>query len=49
MLKFIINFLLFKITIAQIHLTKNNLNLVCKCQSTQSYYIDLKLYKYCNN
>ena len=42
MFKFIINFLLFKITIAQIHLTKDNLNQVCNCVSSAALtWIDL--------
>ncbi len=40
MFKTIINacvlILLFKITIAQIHLTKDNLNQVCKCETSFS-------------
>ena len=49
MFKFIINFyvliLLFKLTIAQIHLTKENLNQVCRCNSSQSISINLILKK----
>ncbi len=45
MFKFIINvyalILLFKITIAQIHLTKSNLDELCNCKSSQSISIDL--------
>jgi len=36
MLKFIIYFLLFEIAIAQIRLTKDNLDQVCRCNSSQS-------------
>ncbi len=44
MFKFIISFhviliLLFKITIAQIHLMKENLNLACGCKSSESTII----------
>ena len=41
MFKFFIHFLLLKITIAQIHLTKYNLNSVCNWNSSQSNSIYL--------
>jgi hypothetical protein len=44
MFKFIVYvfILLFKIKIAEIHLTKDNLDQVCNCNSSQSTKIELK-------
>jgi Leucine-rich repeat (LRR) protein len=41
MFKLIINFLFFNITIAQIHLTKDNLDQVCGCKASQTAFIIL--------